>query len=259
MYKNVYTEPNAFPYFQEVSGPWKNYQLEATCAVSGDFTRDKRDDLIVCHIGGPPLLVVKQPTGDRFVQLAMSSTNPYLKNWRNVRLADVTKDGFVDLLVVTWGAPAKSIPSYLYIFKGIRGSPYFNFTRPYYQARLPYSSPDLQVLDANRDNIPDIYVVQTDERTGSYCTKDMASPADPLVCPASPDPDPTDSVPPLDLANDVLFVGTGNVKAPQYVRVAMNHSEPGCGWIAQKWDKPNSMLLQGSSFNQAGSTMILEW
>jgi hypothetical protein len=253
MYKNAYTQPSAFPYFREVPGPWKNYQLEASCAVAGDFSRDRRDDLIVCHLGGPPLLAVQQPTGDRFARVNLPSKNPYLKNWRNVRLADVTQDKTVDLLVVTW-----DVPSYLYVFRGIRGSPYFNFTRPYYQAKLPYSSPDLEVLDVNRDRIPDIYVVQANEQRGSYCHKDNASPADPLVCPAY-NPGPADAVPPLDAANDLLFVGTGNVKARQFAKVAMNHSEPGCGWIAQKWDKPSSMLLQGSSFNQAGSTMILEW
>lgn len=84
---------------------------------------------------------------------------------------------------------------------------------------------------------------------------------DSLTCP-DPSAPPT-FFPLLDLARDLLFVGhgwrRGGGNAAPYVRYVMNHTEPGCGWIAKRWDKPNTMILQQSSINQRGSSMILEW
>lgn len=47
--------------------------------------------------------------------------------------------------------------------------PFFDFAEPAYILDLDYAAPDLEVLDDNSDERPDIYVVQTDEENGNYC------------------------------------------------------------------------------------------
>jgi FG-GAP-like repeat len=256
MMKNVYADAATLPFFEEVYGPWRNYHLEATCAVAADFTKDGRDDLLICHKGGPPMLAV-QLANDAFQKVAITNRSGYAWSWRNARVADVTKDGIKDLIVTTWDTENQKVPAYLRVFRGIAKAPYFNFTKPIFESRLPWSAPDLEIIDVNKDGIPDIYVVQANETVAGPCNTRQFHAWDNLTC---PDPNgPPTFLPPLDLAKDLLFVGQQRGAASQYVRYTMNHTQPGCGWIAKRWDKPNNMLLQGSSFNQRGYSMILEW
>jgi FG-GAP-like repeat len=256
MFKNVYADAATLPYFEEVYGPWKNYQLEATCAVAADFTKDRREDLIICHKGGPPMLAIQLPN-DAFRRVAVSNKSGYAWSLRNARVADMNRDGIKDLIVTTWGTENQRVPSYVRVFRGIAKPPYFNFTKPAFEARLPWSAPDLEIVDVNKDGIPDIYVVQADETVAGPCNTRQWHSWDPLNC-SDPSSPPT-FVPPLDLAKDLLFVGQRRGAATPYVRYTMNHAQPGCGWIAKRWDRPNTMLLQQASFNQRGYSMILEW
>ena len=236
MFRN--TNDGDYPYFTDVSGPWEKLFI-ASCAVSGDFTGDKGDDLVVCNKDGPPL-VIEQRNNGQFVQINLPNNN-YFVRWRNVRIADVTRDGIPDLVVVTWGQP-----SHLYVFRGISTRPFFNFATPWYETGLKWAAPDVEVLDVDQNGYPDIYVVQTDETPGQlYCgvvgrTVKMGK----------------KKVPPLDKANDLLLVGASSGK--KFSKTTLSHSQPGCGAIAQRWNDTTMLLGQGS-FSYSGFSLLLEW
>jgi FG-GAP-like repeat len=245
MFKNVFTAPNKFPYFVEVPGPWIRLFV-APCSVSGDFTGDGRDDLVVCNGSGPALLVRQGNAPDSFVQVPVPPSNPYVVQWHNARLADITGDGRKDLVVVTGPRSRGTVePWYLIVFRGIPASPYFDFARPYFRKQMPYVPSDVEVLDVNRDGRTDIYVVQVDDRRGSWC-----GPQGKVI------QLPKDVVPPPDRAPDVLFVGVRDAR--RFVPVKMQHSRPGCGAIAQRWDHRTMLLSQGS-FDNSGYMLLLEW
>jgi FG-GAP-like repeat len=245
MFKNVYTSPGTFPYFVEIPGPWIRL-FEAPCSISGDFTGDGIDDLVVCNIAGPAMLVRQGSVPDSFVQVPISTTsNPYVLQWRKARLADVNGDGRKDLVVVTGSLRrGDATPRYLIVFRGIAASPYFDFASPYFRRRMPYSPTDVEVMDVNGDGRADLYVVQANERTG-YC----APQSDVIQLPDG-------VVPPLDKAPDVLFVGVRDSR--KFVPVQMRHAQPGCGAIAQRWDRRTMLLSQGS-FDNSGYQLLLEW
>jgi FG-GAP-like repeat len=246
MFKNVYTAASKFPYFVEVPGPWIRL-FAAPCSVSGDFTGDGRDDLVVCNASGPALLVRQGSTvPDSFYQVPIPASNPYVARWHKVRLADVNGDGRKDLVVVT-GPTRRGIvePWYLIVFRGIPATPYFDFGKPYFRKQLPYVPSDVEVLDVNRDGKADIYVVQVNDVRGAWC-----GPQGRVI------QLPKDVVPPLDLAPDVLFVGVGDSR--RFVPVPMQHKQPGCGAIAQRWDLRTMLLSQGS-FDNSGYMLLLEW
>lgn len=162
MYQNVYKSDNKKPWFKEVKGPWTTL-FEASCAVAGDLNGDGRDDLIVCDQYGKAL-VVRQKAGAKWSKIWIPNTS-YMRNWRNARIIDVTGDGVKDVVVVQDASPAR-----LLIFKGRRGKPFnsIDFRRPYFSASLPHAAPDVEAIDANGDGIVDLYVVQTNEKSG-YC------------------------------------------------------------------------------------------
>jgi FG-GAP-like repeat len=245
MFRNVYTSADKLPYFAEVPGPWTKYLFDATCAISGDFSGDRRDDLIVCRPDGKVLLVTQGPFTTFSEVFVPSAYATQASGWRSARLADVNRDGIQDVVVLT-GAP-KSATTYLKVFLGIRSRPYFDFRQPYFVAQLPWLAPDLEVLDVNNDGLVDVYVVQVDSRTGKYCGPGGGT--GPNL--------PPEFMPPVDQAHDVLFVGRLDRSQP-FVPVTMKHALPGCGSFAQRWDK-RTMLLSGGSFTNAGFSMLLEW
>jgi FG-GAP-like repeat len=120
MFKNVYTSPDNFPYFVEVPGPWIRL-FEAPCSIAGDFTGDGLDDLVVCNIAGPAMLVRQGSVPDSFVQVPFpTANNPFVLQWRKARLVDVNGDGRKDLVVVTGSLRrGDATPRYLIVFRGI--------------------------------------------------------------------------------------------------------------------------------------------
>lgn len=238
MFRNVYTAPTQFPYFVEVPGPWTRRLSVATCSWAGDFTRDKRDDLIVCQAKAPALLA-RQGVTAAFYGVSLPARNDNVWNWTSVRLADVTRDGLQDLIVVAEHSPSPV----LLIFRGQRASPFFNFVKPVFRATLEWFPPDVEVLDVNKDGYPDIYVVQQGYGRGKYCT------------PLNVVRLPPDVIPKTDTYKDVLFVGS---KTGRYKKVVLSHAHPGCGNIAQRWDHRTMLLGQGS-FSYPGYQLLLEW
>jgi FG-GAP-like repeat len=238
MFRNVYAAPNRFPYFVEVPGPWTTKLGIATCSRSGDFTGDRRDDLVVCHAKGPALLA-RQGSTYAFYPVNIPNQNDNVWNWTNVRLADVTGDGLQDLVVVAAHSPSP----FLMIFRGQLASPYFNFVKPVYKTALKWMPPDVEVLDVNKDGYPDIYVVQKDSGRKRYCSPGMVVTFPPNV------------VPTTDYARDLLFIGNAQ---RGYTKVELAHAYPGCGTIAHRWDQRTMLLAQGS-FDYPGYQLLLEW
>jgi len=135
---------------QELDGPWEQY-FGAPCARVGDVSGDGIDDLVLCTEEGPARIYIQGTLGHKFVEVNVPDI-PATSGWRNVRVTDIDKDGKNDLVVVGNSRG----PSYLRIFLGINRSPWFDFEHPYYTKTFPHATPDLEILDANGDNIPDI-------------------------------------------------------------------------------------------------------
>jgi FG-GAP-like repeat len=250
LFKNIYRRDGKFPYFREIAGPWIKDSFQSSCAVAADFDRDGRDDLVVCSLDGPPLLV-QQLGNDVFREINIPN-NDYMQYWRNVRIANVVGDSLADLVVVTWAVKNIKKPPYLYIFRGIAQYPYFDFTRVYFQMAMKYATPDVEVLDVNMDNVPDIYVVQVDEVNG-YCAK--GEDANKYWGGGTT---PTEWwIPPVDNARDILLVGTKRKSRP-FTQITLQHAQPGCGYIAQRWGDQTMLLGQGS-FDAAGNSLLLNW
>jgi FG-GAP-like repeat len=239
MFRNEYESPEKFPYFREVPGPWTRRYFVTLHAEAGDFTGDRLDDLIVCDVGGPAVLA-RQDANGAFYAVTLPKNNMYVRSWRSVRIADVTGDGRPDLVVVTWPNPT----AFLRVFKGVKRAPYFDFTRPYFEAALPWIASDVEVLDVNQDGRRDIYVVQVDERKGKFCFHHGVKTL------------PPDVVPTRDAAPDILFLGTR--ESVRFKKVVMAHAQPGCGNRAQRWDDRTMLLVQGS-FDNPGYQLLLEW
>ena len=163
MFRNIYKSEDTLPYFAEVPGPWTRRNYNVVCNVAGDFNNDGADDLIVCDAEGPPLLAIQVANETRFVGVPLPRLGQVWR-WRNVRLADITLDGHMDLIVTTIG-----MPSTLYVFRGMEAAPYFDFRRPLYKREFQYSTPDIEVLDVNNDGIADIFAIQTNLTKENYC------------------------------------------------------------------------------------------
>jgi hypothetical protein len=253
MFKNVYKREDNMPYFEEVRGPWIDY-FGASCAISADFSHDKLDDLIICNDDGYPMLV-EQPRGNGNWREHSTPKEEWMLNWANARVAEVTGDNIPDLIVTTGGlrlGEGEWGPAILYIFKGIRSKPYFDFRAPHYEQKLKYAAPDLEIMDVNEDGLPDIYVVQVDMESG-YC----ADYPNDLWGGGSQPPD--DFVPPVDRANDLLFMGTRNSGKQAFRRKNMRHAYPGCGWLVQKFGDDKTMVLAQGNNGHPGHNMVLKW
>jgi hypothetical protein len=70
---------------------------------------------------------------------------------------------------------------------------------------------------------------------------------------------PTEWVPPIDRALDVLLVGTGKSSTRMtFDAVTMNFAEPGCGNAVARFDAQTLLLSQGT-IRAAGHHLLLEW
>lgn len=172
MFKNVYKEndnPNG-PYFEEVEGPWtQSFGAQAQCVIAADINQDDLEDLVICN--GPfqkPSFFIQNLNGT-WESVNVPDNEKYLTKWRNVRVADFTGDGIPDIAVV------KALPTNggMHIFKGTSQEPFFDFSEPHFEVKLPHGTPDLEVLDVNSDGRWDIYVVQTKEtrEEDTYCAR----------------------------------------------------------------------------------------
>lgn len=169
MFVNDFQEYNIQPWFQEVDGPWLQ-NFTASCAVAAPFIVDQEyDDLIICNQDGDAMLV-KQGPNQVFDSLPLSGQ--YLQNWRSARVHDMDGDGILDLVVTTFqmgNEGAMYETSMLYIFQGGYDETIFDFGEPWFSMMLPNAAPDIEIMDVNSDLLPDIYVVQADERDEAYC------------------------------------------------------------------------------------------
>jgi hypothetical protein len=147
----------------------------------------------------------------------------------------------------------------LIVFQGKRQPPYFNFAKPWFEAKLDYPAPDLEILDVNKDNAKDIYVVQVDEdgSDNAYCTSSSPEKWWKNVK-GSKGPDPAPNWrPPLDQAKDYLFMGQRS--KTRFRQVKLQHSLPGCGFLAQRFGDDKTMILSQGNFQHPGQNLLLEW
>lgn len=257
MFRNSY-DSIGYPYFEEVRGPWL-VNFDAACVLSADFDGDGQDDLVVCNEEGMAL-VIRQQTAENWLKLLPPRKfYRYLLFWQAARVEDVTGDGIADLVVTTFARG--KLPSYLRIFKGRqtyapRMFP-FDMTRPYYQRRLLYHSPDIEILDVNGDGRKDIYVVQVDRTQNSqnYCriqgrTKDWWG--------GQTQP-PEDWVPPRDMAADLILLGRGDSVQRTWQALRLNHRIPGCGGIAQRFGDYQTLIVAHGDMGHPGYSALFQW
>lgn len=209
------------------------------------------------------MIFVQRPQGG--FENSVESIDKSQRNWRNARVADLDGDGLPEL-AVTYHSENNS---FLRVFQGIRGAPYFDFTgRRYYAYSLPFAAPDLEILDVNQDGYPDLYVVQTNETRilpdgsmaednycgGKFQDERWFSGGPSRIMP------PVDWIPPRDMAPDLLFLGGPPTerRGRRFRVVEMEHREPGCGYLVKKFGEQGLVLAQGG-FVRPGHQLLLEW
>src|SRR5690606_36542357 len=127
--------------------------------------------------------------------------------------------------------PARWTAPYLRIYAGNPGQSFlFDFKKPIYEYYPPFEAVDVSIVDANSDGIYDLYLVQNDQSPGTYCAPRF-KPRNWWEGGAQP---PTEYVPPTDLAQDILLVGSED--APYYTPFRLEHTLPGCGGLVEPWD-----------------------
>ena len=138
-------------YFKQINGPWRIYS-NATCAYKYDINRDGLDDIILCNQMDYPRVYIQPKVGAW--REVFWNTKRRQVNWRKVRMGDFDGDGIPDLLVAYFNHQVT-----LRIFKGIRRAPYIDFGTAYWDTKLDFAAPDLEVMDFNGDGKLDFYVV----------------------------------------------------------------------------------------------------
>jgi len=254
--------------------PWTGQDFPVRCAtvvesdryVLGNDGEEGHDSLILCT-NDVAKIYWQRPSG-MFVDVQLPLLDS-TRRWRNARVGTVTRNRSIDgesrpdLVVVRDGRGEDSSSSYLEIFKGTDESPFFDFANPYYTLKLPYTAPDLEILNVNGDEYSDIYVVQTNTREG-YCS---IKPSDGLwewwgdngsKTKRYPD---ASFVPPLDTAPDVVLVGgpAGTSGGVTFTKVEMSHQGRGCGGMVEKFGNDRTLMLVEGDFFHPGFSYSLEW
>jgi hypothetical protein len=264
MYRNVPTNETSRNhqhnfYYEEVKGPWRR-NSHASCLITQDFNGDGLDDIILCNQRSRALIYLQNPDSSWTTLPTHGGKNNNNKYWRSARLADFTGDGILDLVVVSWGA-SPALPnenSYVRIFAGQSYFPYLDFRRPpILDYPLAFATPDVEVLDVNSDGSPDLYIPMADELTlDTYC----ADVLDNRLWWAKGNQPPVDWTPPVDYVADLLILGkTGNGTYLAEHFIDMDHAEPGCGWMVERFGNGRTMILAQGTGNRPGHNMILQW
>lgn len=260
MYRNVIPKrpsPKRSFYYSEVKGPWREH-TRASCLITQDLNGDGLDDILICNQRAH-VLVFFQNADTTWTTLP-TKLHDITRYWRSARVADFTGDGVLDLVVVGWGA-SPAIPnelSYVRIFQGQSTFPYFDFKRePILDTPLHFATPDVEVLDVNSDGSPDIYIPLADELTlDTYC----ADVFDNRLWWKKGNQPPSNWTPPIDPVADLLILGKtsdGTYAAEQ--SISMDHAEPGCGWMVERFGNGRTMILAQGTGNRPGHNLILQW
>lgn len=241
-------------FFSPIPGPWTRYS-QVTCLHSVDLNQDGLDDVLMCQDNKVGRVFLQNKDGT-FSQVPW--VGPRTMDWREARITDVTGDGIVDLIVVGDKGKFFNEPmSYVRVFQGTGLEPFFDFSEQgiWYERWMPFATPDVEIVDANHDGVPDIYVVLTDEvDIGTYCGRRFNKTA--WWGTTSPQPSPT-FVPPVDNAPDLLLVGTG--QDSKFTEVWMDHAIPGCGSLIEPFGNNYTMILSHGRMARPGHSVLLQW
>ena len=240
--------------FRHVYGPWVRY-TNAQCLEIVDINQDGLDDIIICNKDRYAFIFLQDAAGG-WSRLEINKFGWYATDWSNARVADVTGDGVNDLIVV--GRLQRSTISYVRIFKGMKEPPYYYLDSRslVYQRISNYSTPDLEILDVNGDGVADIYLVQTDTKTiGSYCYTG----SDTDLQGGKLQPAQQTEFTHLDLAPDLLLVGSLAGPSLSFTEVPMEHAEPGCGYKVDLFGNNHTMILAQGDFFHRGHNLLLQW
>ncbi|HEY7775918.1 MAG TPA: VCBS repeat-containing protein, partial [Kineobactrum sp.] len=241
------------PYFHEVdpNGPWV-LEFRVSFVTAADINHDGITDLIVGDMDGPTRFFL-QSEDMRWQSIDLGDIDGLHSKWANVRVADVTGDGIKDLIVVGPSIPARRRAPYLRLYAGNPDQALlFDFENPVYEYLPPFDAGDVSLVDANKDGISDLYLVQNDQSRGTYCALGFKS-GD--WWERGPQP-PAEFVPPIDSAQDILLIGNEN--APDYTPFRLEHALPGCGGLVEPWDN-HSLIVAKGNFVQPGYNLLLEW
>uniref|UniRef100_A0A7S3QGS3 ASPIC/UnbV domain-containing protein n=1 Tax=Chaetoceros debilis TaxID=122233 RepID=A0A7S3QGS3_9STRA len=248
--------PDDGPYgfhFDHVSGPWIRF-TKASCLQTVDFNSDGVDDIIMCNEDGHPAFVFLQGHDGSDKPWTRMGLGRLSKKWTNVRLYDIDGDEINDLIVVQ--------DNKINIYKGQKEYPFFSFNKEnrLLHRKLLYPAPDVEIIDANQDGWPDIYVVQSDSSKPNsdeikYCGTSHRDPAwkEKYYNTHRPTDDWT---PPKDTAPDILFLGSASGK---FTRVEMKHSEPGCGFLVERFGNNRTLILGQGNMGREGHNLLLQW
>ncbi|GKY98655.1 hypothetical protein MPSEU_000821900 [Mayamaea pseudoterrestris] len=252
MFRNDFKSMTSRPWFTEVqadTAPWKVIS-DAIAAIAVDITGNGVDDLILCHRPLPPAIYTQTLSG-RWKMLKLSELSATAR-WSNVRVADVTGDGRLDLIAVNEDAQAST----LLVFQGREKAPYFDFYTPWYQATLPFAAPDLEIIDVDNNGRPDIYVVQNQLDGTNYCFGEDAN----SQWGGTIQPDAS-WVPPVSKAQDILFVGRAPTDKPKkrFQQVTMQFKRYGCGGTAIRFGSDQRLILGNGNMGHPGFHSFLEW
>jgi len=247
------------PYFHEVDpgGPWV-LEYKVSFVRAADINDDGITDLIVGDESGATRFFLQSRDGG-WRALNLADMRQARADWANARVADMTGDGVADLIVVGPMLPIRREANYLRIFAGNPELPFlFDFNDPVFEYFPRFPAADVEVVDANRDGIPDLYLVQSDyviksdQSKGNYCDLPFQPP---LWWKIGPQP-PPDFVPPTDPAQDILLVG--NREAERFTPLRMAFTAPGCGGLVERWND-HALIRAKGNFEQHGHNLLLEW